>query len=105
MIKRSLLALAVLAAAACTGCASLTEAGHASYTVRAVPAGAGQPSLYELQVTDGKEFEGRRIQFQTAAGAAALVVQEGDSKAFKGQAIAGKALSVLPVTSLPDILK
>jgi hypothetical protein len=105
-VKHSItIALAAAASLGLAGCTSLTQAGHASYTVRSFTGPNGQPSCCELQVSDGKEFEGRRIQFQTTGGAAALVVQEGDSKAFKGQAISGKALSVLPVTSLPDILK
>jgi hypothetical protein len=103
-MKKSLIALAVLAAAS-TGCASLTDAGHTSYTVRAAPAAEGKTVCYEFEAKDGKEFAGRAIQFQGTCGVGAvLAIQEGQSKAFRGQGIAAKALSVLPVTGLDDLI-
>lgn len=95
-MKRSLVALAVLAV--CSGCASLTDAGHASYMVTRGAAG------YELSMKDGKEYAGRQVQFQTVNGAASLTVVEGQSLAFKGQAIGAKAAAVFPVTDLANIL-
>lgn len=94
-MKKALLTSCVLLALA--GCASLDTAGHAAYSVKA-NAGGG----WDLDAKDGKEFEGRRILFDAKAGT--LAVEEGASKAFKGQAIAAKAQAVFPVTDLANIL-
>lgn len=97
------LILALLVAAALAGCASLTEAGHTRYTLRAAPVGG--TVCYEFESKDGKEYDGRRVQLQSACGVGAtLTIMEGESKAFRGQGIAAKALSVLPVTGLGDLL-
>jgi hypothetical protein len=96
--------LAIAAAVALAGCASISDAGHADYSVRVVKDTAGKPAAYDLQVKDGKEFEGRQIQFQAKGDAVSLTVVEGESKAFKGQAIGAKALAVFPVTDLANIL-
>jgi hypothetical protein len=81
-----------------SGCASLENAGHSSFDVKANAAGG-----YDLSTKDGKEFaEGRMIMFEAATGK--LVVQEGPSKAFSGQALAVKAVNVLPTMGLGDIL-
>jgi hypothetical protein len=97
-MKRIFGALAALSALAIlSGCASIQSAGHVVYTVK--PNADGR---YELTVQDGKEFSGRTIQFSGNTGE--LVIQEGESKAFKGQAISAKALSVFPVTDLANIL-
>lgn len=93
-MKSALLVIAVLAVA---GCASIENAGHTSYDVTQAPSGKG----WELRTKDGKELEGRSIQFH--AGQGVLVVEEGASKAFKGQALAVKALG-LPTMGLADIL-
>lgn len=100
-MKRSLIALAVLALA---GCASIDNAGHASYTVRSFKGPDGSVACCELEVKDGKEYSGRNIGFQTNGSGAVFQVHEGESKAFKGQAIGAKALTVLPV-NLGDVLK
>ena len=95
--------MALLAALAMLGgCASIENAGHASYTVTSVKGSDGP--AYELAVKDGKEYAGRQIQFQTVGGAATLTITEGASKAFAGQALAVKALTVLPVTGLKDLV-
>lgn len=108
-MKKSLIAIAVLALSALTGCASLEHAGHSGYTVKpysiAGKDGAQALACCELAVNDGKEYSGRAISFQTDGAGFALQVQEGQSKAFKGQAIGAKALSVLPVTGLQDLVK
>jgi hypothetical protein len=103
---RIMLLIVVLAmVAALGGCASLTEAGHTSYTVRAAPAAEGKTVCYDFESKDGKEYAGRVIQFQGTCGiGAVLTIQEGPSKAFRGQGIAAKALSVLPVTGLDELL-
>ena len=82
------------------GCASLTEAGHTSYTVTQAPDGKS----CELRAGDGKEYKGgRAITFD--GGKCQFAVEESGSKAFKGQAIGAKALAVFPVTDLANILK
>lgn len=101
-MKKSLIALAVLAAL--SGCAALDHAGSSSYTVTAVKDAEGKTIGYEFTAKDGKEYSGRNVSFQTSGAAAALMVSEGESKAFKGQALAVKALTVLPVTGLGDLL-
>ena len=90
------LALLLLAAAILSGCASVTSAGHASYLVTRTANGC------ELSATDGKEFASRNIAFDGKD--CTLIVEEGESKAFRGQAIAAKALAVFPVTDLANIL-
>ncbi len=101
---RIMLAITVLlVVATLAGCASLTEAGHATYTVRAKP--AAETVCYEFESKDGKEYKGRTVQLQSACGVGAtLTIMEGESKAFRGQGIAAKALNVLPVTGLADLL-
>ncbi len=100
------IAIAVIAVlGSLSGCASLDNAGHAAYSATAVKDANGNVTGYELSVKDGKEFAGRQIQFQANGAAVGLVIVEGESKAFKGQAIGAKALSVMPVTGLQDILK
>jgi hypothetical protein len=94
IIKKSLVAIAV--AIALAGCASLNDAGHAGYTARINAEGC------ELAVADGKEFKSRTVALDCRAGQ--FVVTEGESKAFKGEAIAAKAAAVLPVTDLANIL-
>lgn len=91
-----LLALIALGALSLAGCASLTDAGHSAYSFKATADGC------EATATDGKEFKERTIVVDCAKGQ--MAVNEGDAKAFKGQAIAAKALSVLPVTDLANIL-
>lgn len=104
-MKKSLIALAALAAIGLPGCASLDNAGHAAYSTTAVKDPSGKVTGYEFSVKDGKEFEARAISFQTDGAGYAVTIQEGQSKAFKGQGIAAKAATILPVNGLPDILK
>jgi hypothetical protein len=87
------------------GCASLDSAGHSAYSATAVKDATGKVIGYELAVKDGKEFANRQIQFQAKGDAVAVTITEGESKAFKGQAISAKALSLFPVTGLQDLLK
>jgi hypothetical protein len=85
----SLLLLIVLLAVlyVCAGCTSLTEAGHVMYSLEPAPGG------YKFTASDGKEFASRVISV-TKEGV--LTIVEGASSAFQGQAIAGKALAILP---------
>lgn len=92
-MKKSLIALAALTL---TGCASLEEAGHAAYTFEASPLGC------RATASDGKEFKSRTILVDCSRGQ--MSVNEGESKAFKGQALAVKAVNVLPTIGLSDIL-
>lgn len=106
-MKMSLIALAVLAAAAAsTGCASLTDAGHSGYTVqRATTPDGNVTTGYNLSVQDGKEFAARTITFTaTPEGSVTFSVSEHGVKAFRGQATAVKGLSLFPVTGLDDLL-
>lgn len=96
MKKTALIAIAALALASC---ASLENAGHSAYQVKA-NAAAG----YDLSVADGKEYaNGRAIAFDAKSGT--LMIEEGPSKAFQGQGIAAKAATVLPVTGLQDLVR
>jgi hypothetical protein len=104
-MKRTASLLIAFLALALAGCASLETAGHSAYTVKAVVGKDGKVAGYELDARDGKEYSGRNVSFQTNGGAAALMISEGESKAFKGQALAVKALTVLPVTNLSELLK
>ena len=96
--------VAVLAVAMLSGCASIDNAGHSSYTVTAVKDAAGKAAGYELAVKDGKEYQGRQVQFQAMAGAVTLTIVESGAKAFPGQALAVKSLTVMPVTGLTDLI-
>lgn len=78
------------------GCASLTEAGHTGYSIE--PAAAGG---CKFGATDGKEFSARSLAMTSSAQGCQMLVNEGASSAFQGQAIAGKALSVLPSFAAP----
>jgi hypothetical protein len=93
--------LAVLAAIALVlaGCASINDAGHDDYEVKANTTGT-----HDLKVRSGKEYggPGRVMTFDAIHGR--LMVQEGPSKAFRGQALAVKAASLLPTMGLGDIL-
>lgn len=100
-MKKTLLTLTILAAAALAGCASLSEAGHTGVDLKQTANG----KCCDLSVRDGKEYGSRSISFtSTPAGSVTLTIQEADSKAFKGQAIGAKGLSVFPTTGLNDIL-
>jgi hypothetical protein len=96
--------LAILIFALLSGCASLTEAGHNAYSVTATVDKEGNVSGYNLQLSDGKEFESRKIDFQGMGPMVRLSIEEGASKAFKGQALAVKGLTILPSLGLSDIL-
>ena len=99
---KSIVALAL--AALCAGCAGLDHAGHAGYSVRAFTGKDGRPQCCELHVHDGKEFKARRVQFAVTAEGATLQVEEEEAKAFRGQAISAKAVTVVPI-NLGDLLK
>jgi hypothetical protein len=77
------------------GCASLTDAGHAGYSVEPTAGGC------KFFATDGKEFSSRALAMTSSTEGCQLMVNEGASSAFQGQAIAGKALSVLPSFAAP----
>jgi hypothetical protein len=98
-MKRSLISLAVLASLA--GCGTF---GHSSYSVSAVKDKDGAVAGYDLAVTDGKEFAGRRIDFQAVGPMVTISIIEGASKAFKGQALGVKAINILPTMGLDAIL-
>jgi len=99
-MKRTLIALA--AAALLAGCASTQFAGHAGYSVTPMFNADGTVAGCQLNASDGKEYSGRTIHF--VGSACQLVVQEGESKAFKGQAIGAKAQAIFPVTDLANII-
>lgn len=87
-----------------SGCASLTQAGNTSYIVEPIADHDGKMVCCRFTATDGKEYSGRNISFaKESDGAFILQIKEGASSAFQGQAIAGKALSVLP-SFAPTIL-
>lgn len=92
-MKTTLIALAAFALA---GCASLSDAGHTAYTFEASALGC------KATANDGKEFKSRTIVVNCSTGI--MAVDEGESKAFKGQAISAKAAAVFPVTDLANIL-
>lgn len=87
--------VALIALTLC-GCASIEQAGNTGYEVKHGAAGC------DLSAKDGKEFKGRKLDFD--GDKCKLIVDEGDSKAFPGQALAAKALTVLPVTGLSDLI-
>lgn len=91
-MKRFLITIAVLAML--TGCGTF---GHTTYQVTRSANGC------EFSAQDGKEFASRNISFDGKD--CTLIVEEGASKAFRGQAIGAKTLTVLPVTGLDDIVK
>lgn len=93
-MKKSLIAIV---AALLVGCASIDNAGYAGYDVK-----CAKDNGCSLSAKDGKEFSSRIIQFNAATGQ--LIVQEGESKAFKGQALAVKAINMLPTMGLGDII-
>lgn len=88
------LALALVAACS-TGCASLTQAGNTGYSIEPTAGGC------KFNATDGKEFSSRSLAMTSSTEGCQLMVQEGASSAFQGQAIAGKALSLLPSFAAP----
>ena len=99
MFKRAALIVLVAAASLLAGCGTF---GHTSYEVSCKQMAPGAGNACDLKASDGKEFTSRTIQFNAASGV--LVVQEGESKAFAGQAIGAKAMTVLPVTGLDDLV-
>jgi hypothetical protein len=98
-MKKSLIALAVLAAAGATGCATSIEyAGNSSIEVKHTADGKG----CDLTIKDGKEYtQGRGIGFDGKD--CTFQIQESASKAFKGQALAVKATGLFTM-GLGDIL-
>lgn len=100
------IAAVLVAAAALSGCASLTEAGNSGYSIRRATTPDGKTTTgYNLSIQDGKEYAARTVTFSaTPAGSVSFTVSEQGSKAFRGQGIAAKALSVMPVTGLDDLL-
>lgn len=102
---KSLVPAIVIASLALAGCASLEFAGHDSYTVRSYKADNGKVSCCELDVKSGKEYADRAVGFRTTGSGAVLTINESGTKAFKGQALTVKSLTVLPVTGLDALLK
>jgi hypothetical protein len=76
------------------GCASLTQAGNSSYSFE--PVSIDGKTAYKFTAADGKEYSARVIKASLIDGGFTIEVTEGASTAFQGQAIAGKALSLLP---------
>ena len=92
-----LVGLALGAVASLAGCASMMDAGHTAYSVEPVLGPDGRTTGYKFNATDGKEYSSRNINvIHDAQGGIVVQVQEGASTAFQGQAIAEKALSILP---------
>lgn len=88
--------LLVVMGSTLAGCAGTF--GHTSYTVKANTAGG-----YDFEAGDGKEYAtGRSIAFSAANGS--LMISEGASTAFTGQALGVKAINILPTMGLGDIL-
>ena len=87
-----------------SGCASIENAGFDSYTIRSFKSDMGVTSCCEFEAKSGKEYKARQISFESNGTGAALMVIEGEAKAFKGQALAVKALTILPVNDLASIL-
>lgn len=98
-------AILIIFAALLTGCASIEHAGYDSYVLKSFTAPLGMTGCCELTVTSGKEYDGRSVRFETNGAGAVLTIQEVGAKAFKGQALAVKALTVLPVSGLQDLIK
>lgn len=100
-MRSTFTALAALCAAALlAGCAGTF--GHAAYEVKPEAGADGKAAGCSLSVRDGKEFSGRNVAFR--GDLCQLTVQEGESKAFPGQAIGAKALSIGPVMGLGDLV-
>jgi len=89
-----LIAGIVALAGAVSGCTSLSDAGHSSYAFE--PVVIDGKTAYKFTAADGKEYSARVIKASLIDGGFTLEVTEGASTAFQGQAIAGKALSLLP---------
>lgn len=101
MFRRLAILVVVAAAGLLAGCAGTF--GHAQYTITCKPAEGGRTC--DLDVKDGKEFAGRGMRFEmNKEGHVAFQVQEGESKAFAGQAIGAKVMTVLPVSGLKDLV-
>lgn len=94
-MKTSLLAIAA-ALALLSGCAALESAGHTGYSAEFTPIGC------RINVADGKEFKRREIAVDCHKGQ--FSVREEEARAFRGQALAVKAVNVLPTMGLQDIL-
>lgn len=90
-MKRSLTAILALALA---GCGTF---GHVDYSVTHSDKGG-----CDLRVKDGKEFTARNIGFNGAD--CSMQIFEGESKAFAGQAIGAKVMTILPVTGLDSLV-
>jgi hypothetical protein len=86
--------VAVAAVSLMTGCTSLTQAGNTAYSLE--PVAIDGKTAYKFTATDGKEYSARVIKASLAEGGFTIEVTEGASTAFQGQAISGKALSILP---------
>lgn len=89
---KSLLNLIMIIALA--GCGTF---GHAQYEITHAPGGG-----CDFKANDGKEFAGRRMGFNGAD--CTVQIFEGDSKAFAGQAIGAKVMTVMPVTGLDKLV-
>jgi hypothetical protein len=104
-LRLAILILATIALGLMAGCASLTEAGHAGTKLTTIQNKDGKPIGCDLELGDGKEYASREVSLTTLNGTGCdLTIRETGVRAFKGQGIAAKALSVLPVTGLDDLL-
>jgi hypothetical protein len=93
-----LLAIAIFAIGwTLTGCASMMDAGHTAYSFEPTIGADGKATGgCKFTASDGKEYASRNIAATSTATGCQVIVQEGASTAFQGQAIAEKALSILP---------
>jgi len=84
------------------GCASLNNAGTASYTVRPFAAGDGSLHCCEVIVNNGKEIAALDARIEAHPGSHYIVeLHERGVAAFAGQKIAadvaGEVISIVPV--------
>lgn len=88
--------IALAALAMLSGCAAIENAGHTAYTAEFTALGC------RITVADGKEYKEREIAADCHK--AQFAIKETGVAAFKGQALAVKAVNVLPTMGLQDIL-
>jgi hypothetical protein len=85
--------VALFALLTLTACGSF---GHTSYEITHKDGGC------DFKANDGKEFSSRNIAFNGTT--CQMQVMEGESKAFAGQAIGAKVMTIMPVTGLKELV-
>lgn len=94
-MKHSLLYAAALLAT--TGCASIENAGFTGTKITHTPDGN-----CNYESADGKEQDKQTVRFNGRDCTYEAITDK--ARAFKGQALAVKALTILPVNDLPALL-